>query len=60
VVAVDIGGAGNTPLLDLYIASIYNTDPENHVTLFRADGKTVTQTADLPGTARIPLRMATG
>jgi formylglycine-generating enzyme required for sulfatase activity len=51
VVAVDIGGAGNTPLLDLYIASIYNSDPENHVTLFRNDGKTVTQTTDLPGTA---------
>lgn len=48
VVAVDIGGAGNTPLQDLYVASIYNTDPENHVTLFRADGKTFTQTADLP------------
>ena len=27
VVAVDIGGAGNTPLLDLYVASIYNADP---------------------------------
>jgi formylglycine-generating enzyme required for sulfatase activity len=48
VVAVDVGGAGNTPLHDLYVASIYNTDPENHVTLFRADGKTFTQTADLP------------
>lgn len=48
VVAVDIGGAGNTPLHDLYVASIYNTDPENHVTLFRAEGKTFTQTADLP------------
>jgi hypothetical protein len=58
VVAVDVGGAGNTPLHDLYVASIYNTDPENHVTLFRADGKTFTQTADLP--PRIPLRMATG
>ncbi|MGC3961700.1 MAG: hypothetical protein QM813_28375 [Verrucomicrobiota bacterium] len=48
VVAVDIGGAGNTPLHDLYVASIYNTDPENHVTLFRAEGKTFTQSADLP------------
>lgn len=49
-VAVDIGGAGNTPLLDLYIASIYNNDPENRVTLFRSDGKTFTQTSDLPAT----------
>jgi len=48
VVAVDVGGEGNTPLQDLYVASIYNTDPENHVTLFRADGKTFTQVADLP------------
>lgn len=48
VVAVDIGGAGNTPLHDLYVASIYNTDPDNHVTLFRADGKTFSQIADLP------------
>ena len=47
-VAVDIGGAGNTPLLDLYIASIYNNDPENRVTLFRSGGKTFTQTSELP------------
>ncbi len=48
VIAVDAGGAGNTSLHDLYVASIYNTDPENHVTLFRAEGKAFTQIADLP------------
>ena len=50
IVAVDIGGAGNTPLLDLYIASIYNNDPENRVTLFRSGGKTFKQTAEQTAT----------
>ncbi len=36
VVAADIGGAGNTPLHDLYVVSIYNADPENQISLFRA------------------------
>ena len=49
-VAVDIGGAGNTPLLDLYIASIYNNEPENRITLFRSGGKTFTQTSESPAT----------
>jgi len=48
IVAVDIGGADNTPLADLYIASIYNNEPENRVTLFRSGGKTFTQTTELP------------
>jgi formylglycine-generating enzyme required for sulfatase activity len=48
VAAVDIGGAGNTPLDDLYVASIYNNDPDNRVTLFRADGKAFTQTGEVP------------
>jgi formylglycine-generating enzyme required for sulfatase activity len=51
VVATDIGGAGNSPLHDLYIASIYNTDPENRVTLFRASDKTFTQISDQPAPA---------
>jgi formylglycine-generating enzyme required for sulfatase activity len=46
VVAVDVGGEGNTPLHDLYIASIYNEDPENRITLIRANGETFTQTAE--------------
>lgn len=49
VVAVDVGGAGNTPLADLYIASIYNSDPENQTTLLRADGKAFTLIENLPG-----------
>ena len=48
VVAVDIGGTGNTPLLDLYIASIYNSDPANRATLLRNDGKTLTQISESP------------
>jgi len=51
VVAVDVGGAGNTPLLDLYIASIYNSDPENQTTLLRADGKSFAPLQNLPGMA---------
>lgn len=50
VAAVDVGGDGNTPLHDLYIASIYNNDPENRVTLLRAEAGTITQTAEVPAT----------
>ncbi len=48
VAIVDVGGAGNTPLADLYVASTYNADPANRVTLFRNDGKTFTQLSELP------------
>ena len=49
ITAVDLGGAGNTPLLDLYVASVYNAEPTpNRVTLFRNDGKKFTPTAELP------------
>lgn len=48
VVAVDVGGAGNTPLLDLYVGSIYNNEPENRVTLFRTGGKSPTQFNEQP------------
>ena len=49
ITAVDLGGAGNTPLLDLFVGSIYNADPTpNRVTLFRNDGKKFTPTAELP------------
>ncbi len=48
VVAVDLGGEGNTPLHDLFVASIYNSDPTpNRLTFFRNNGKTFTQTAEL-------------
>jgi formylglycine-generating enzyme required for sulfatase activity len=48
IVAADIGGAGNTPLHDVYAVSIYNDDPENRVTLYRADGSEFTALAELP------------
>jgi len=48
VVAVDVGGAGNTPLLDLYVGSIYNNEPENRVTLFRTGGKAPVQINEQP------------
>jgi formylglycine-generating enzyme required for sulfatase activity len=49
VVAIDIGGAGNTPLQDLYISSMYNSDPNpNRVTLLRSTGTKFTQIAELP------------
>jgi formylglycine-generating enzyme required for sulfatase activity len=47
-VAIDVGGAGNTPLLDLYLGSIYNSDPDNRISLFRFDGKGFTQMSELP------------
>lgn len=49
-VAVDIGGTDNSPLLDLYVTSIYNNDPENRLTLFRAGNKNFTQIYDQPTT----------
>jgi formylglycine-generating enzyme required for sulfatase activity len=49
VVAIDVGGEGNTPLHDLLVASIYNSDPTpNRVTLFRNNGRTFAQTAEIP------------
>jgi formylglycine-generating enzyme required for sulfatase activity len=49
VAAVEIGGDGNTPLMDLYLASIYNNDPTpNLATLFRSTGKTFSKLAELP------------
>ncbi|MEK7707384.1 MAG: hypothetical protein AAB380_05255, partial [Verrucomicrobiota bacterium] len=51
VAAIDIGGPGNTPLADLYVASIYNNDPTpNLVTLFRSDGKIFNKITELPVT----------
>src|ERR1043166_6948427 len=51
VVAIDVGGAGNTPLPDLVIGSIYNSEPTpNRVTLFRNDGKAFTQLSETPVT----------
>lgn len=49
LVAADIGGAGNTPLQDLYIASMYNSDPTpNRATLMRAAEGKFTRISELP------------
>ena len=49
VAIFDIGGAGNTPLADLYVASAYNAEPTpNRVTLFRNADKTFKPIAELP------------
>ena len=49
VIAIDIGGDGNTPLHDLLIPTIYNSDPSpNLVTLFRNDGKTFKSLGESP------------
>jgi formylglycine-generating enzyme required for sulfatase activity len=53
VVAVDIGGAGNTPLADFYVGSIYNSPDPSQATLLRNDGAEFPKLADiaLPGPA---------
>jgi formylglycine-generating enzyme required for sulfatase activity len=59
IVAVDIGGQGNTPLHDLCISSMYNSDPANRVALLRSSGSEFTQIADLavPGLVSHPNRV---
>ncbi len=37
VVAIDVGGAGNTPLMDLFVNTTYNTPTPNQATLLRDD-----------------------
>jgi formylglycine-generating enzyme required for sulfatase activity len=49
VVALGIGGAGSTPLADLYVASIYNSPDANLGTLHRNDK------AEFPKLAEVPL-----
>jgi formylglycine-generating enzyme required for sulfatase activity len=53
VVAVDIGGAGKTPLADFYVGSIYNSPDPSQATLLRNDGAEFPKLADiaLPGPA---------
>jgi formylglycine-generating enzyme required for sulfatase activity len=60
VVAVDIGGPGNTPLQDLLVTSMYNSDPTpNRLALMRATGTRFTSLAEiaLPGTVTHPNRV---
>jgi formylglycine-generating enzyme required for sulfatase activity len=53
IVAVDIGGTGNTPRADLFVGSIYNSPDPSQGTLLRNDGAEFPKVADmpLPGTA---------
>jgi formylglycine-generating enzyme required for sulfatase activity len=39
VIAVDIGGEGNTPELDFFVGSIYNSPDPSQLTLLRNDGR---------------------
>lgn len=49
IVAIDIGGEGNTPVQDVYVTSMYNSEPNpNRVTLMRAAGTQFTPLAELP------------
>ena len=48
VVAIDVGGAGNTPVADFYVASIYNSPDPNQATLLRNDGSEYAKLADVP------------
>ncbi len=47
VLAVDIGGEGNTPLADLIVGSIYNSPDANLATLFRNTDGQFTEIATL-------------
>jgi formylglycine-generating enzyme required for sulfatase activity len=60
VVSVDVGGAGNTPVQDLYVGSIYNSPDPNLATLLRNDGAEFPKIAEapLPGSATHANRLA--
>jgi formylglycine-generating enzyme required for sulfatase activity len=51
LVAIDIGGAGNTPLMDLFVNTTYNTPTPNQATWFRSDASKFTKLGalDMPG-----------
>src|SRR5262245_6923464 len=53
VVAIDIGGAGNTPVADLFVGSILNSPDENQTALLRNDGAEFPKLAEsvIPGPA---------
>ncbi len=61
VMALDIGGPGNTPLQDLLVSSLYNSDPTpNRLALMRASGSqfSLIREIDLPGTVTHPNRIS--
>jgi formylglycine-generating enzyme required for sulfatase activity len=54
IVAVDLGGAGNTPLDDVLVASIYNDPTPNKLTLLRnPDGKNYAVFAEASAKAQL-------
>jgi formylglycine-generating enzyme required for sulfatase activity len=55
LVAVDIGGEGNTPVDDLYVGSIYNSPDQNMVTLLRNNAADFPKLAEA-GLAGAPAR----
>jgi formylglycine-generating enzyme required for sulfatase activity len=48
IVAIDIGGEGNTPKPDFYLGSIYNSPDANQVALLRNDGSTFPTIGEAP------------
>ncbi len=52
LVALDIGGEGNTPLDDLFANTIYNADP-NRIDLLRSTGKEITPLGDFDLSANL-------
>ena len=60
IVAAEIGGAGNSPLQDLFVGSIYNSPDANLGTLLRNDGSEFPKVneATLPGPAGRANRLA--
>ncbi len=53
LVAIDIGGAGNTAHQDLYVSTMYNDPTPNHVTLMRNDGVGFSDLSDTPVTGEV-------
>ncbi|HVV70526.1 MAG TPA: hypothetical protein VHI52_03345, partial [Verrucomicrobiae bacterium] len=60
LVAADVGGDGNTGLLDIYVTSIYNSPDANLATLLRNDGAQFPKISEaaLPAPARRGNRLA--
>jgi formylglycine-generating enzyme required for sulfatase activity len=47
-VGIDIGGEGNTPLADLFVVTIFNSEPANRFTLYRNDAAQFKSLTDTP------------
>lgn len=61
ITAIDVGGPDNTPQQDLYVSSIYNSDPTpNRLTLIRSTGIKFSQLSESPltGTVTHPNRIS--